>query len=54
MKKNCSYEIVKKVSKNGNEYSVIRVYIENYVYESLLNNEQTFILNLLFNKREGE
>lgn len=49
-KKECSYEVIKRVSKNGNEYYVIRVYIENYVYESLLNNEQSYILNMIFNK----
>lgn len=46
MKGKCSFEVVKRVSKSGNEYSVIRVTFEgaSYVFESFLSNEQTYIL----------
>lgn len=57
MKGECYFEVVKRVSKSGNEYSVVRITFPsaNYVFESFLNNEQTYILEgILANQHTEE
>lgn len=50
--KNCKYELVEAVSKQGKTYYQLRIAFDNgYVFETFLNRDQLYIISLDFNQQ---
>lgn len=50
--KDCKYEVIEAVSKQGKTYYQLRIAFSNgYVFETFLNKEQLYIINLDFNSK---